>query len=549
MPPENEIWQVEVNGQIYETNFIELTQWIREGAVLRADKVKRGNLRWLEAGRIPKLVNFFNAKDLNIQPEIITTTNPQNQEIFTPNQPENPQTPQTFENPDFSQTQYSQTVQENYAPENQIISQNVINPNACAIHQDTEPYYVCETCTNLFCTACPKTYSSVKCCPLCGALCRPIEQHNVEKEGNYRFQHDISEGFGFSDFGKALSYPFKFKTSLIAGGFMFAFFTLGQSASAIGGIITAFASIFCFMLSNMLTFGILANTVENFSQGKIGTSFMPDFDDFELWNDVIQPFFLSIGVYIVSFGLFVIFVIGGVWYVASSIKQTMPEQSVSTLMPDAQRDLQKDLPKIKQITENINKKTQFADGQIPDEQEIADYQNFVNDEEQEIQEIQSLIDEHRKGQLESVVGKSDESVQAEYKEMFGNLMKIAFPVVILSILGLLWGLFYFPAACLVAGYTRSFTATINPLIGIDTIKRLGFDYIKILAMGLVLLVFSGILTVILSIILMPFDIPLMGNLPAVFFTSFITFYISIVFSVILGFAMYKNTDKFNLFRR
>jgi hypothetical protein len=56
---QQEIWQVEVQGQIYEANFEELTVWIAEGALLREDKVRRGNLRWLEAGKIPALYGFF----------------------------------------------------------------------------------------------------------------------------------------------------------------------------------------------------------------------------------------------------------------------------------------------------------------------------------------------------------------------------------------------------------------------------------------------------------------------------------------------------------
>ena len=56
------------------------------------------------------------------------------------------------------------------------------------------------------------------------------------------------------------------------------------------------------MLANTLTFGILANTVRNMAQGKLGLNFMPSFEEFSLWDDVMHPFFLSIGVYISSFG-------------------------------------------------------------------------------------------------------------------------------------------------------------------------------------------------------------------------------------------------------
>ena len=69
----NEFWQAEVLGQIYETNLSELGQWITEGAVMPTDKVKRGNLRWIEAGKIPLLLPFFNAKESGIEPPPIQT--------------------------------------------------------------------------------------------------------------------------------------------------------------------------------------------------------------------------------------------------------------------------------------------------------------------------------------------------------------------------------------------------------------------------------------------------------------------------------------------
>ncbi len=82
------------------------------------------------------------------------------------------------------------------------------------------------------------------------------------------------------------------------GAILFAVFSFGQSAASIGGMFMMFSALFCVMASNMLTFGILANTVENFSQGKLETNFMPDFDDFSMWDDVVHPFFLSIAAYI-----------------------------------------------------------------------------------------------------------------------------------------------------------------------------------------------------------------------------------------------------------
>ena len=109
-------------------------------------------------------------------------------------------------------------------------------------------------------------------------------------------------------------------------------------------------------------------------------------------------------------------------------------------------------------------------------------------------------------------------------------------------LAAIW-LFYFPAACAVAGYTRTFTAVLNPSVGLDTIKHLGFDYVKILFMCLILAVFTFVISLILGIIFSPFDLPRMGNLPATAVGSLLHFYIWIVFSIILGFALYKNSAR------
>ena len=63
-----EKWQVEVGGEIYEGSFEELTQWIGEGALLPLDKVRRGNLRWIEAQKVPGLRAFFEAKEQGVEP-------------------------------------------------------------------------------------------------------------------------------------------------------------------------------------------------------------------------------------------------------------------------------------------------------------------------------------------------------------------------------------------------------------------------------------------------------------------------------------------------
>lgn len=155
----NEIWQVDAGGQIYETSFEEMTNWIAEGSLLPQDKVRRGNLRWIEAQKVPSLYGFFNAKELGTAPPIVTTTSghsgEESQQVqnfsvnsFPP--------PQNFNEPPPPQLYQELTPQ--------------VSNNFCAIHNDAKAEYHCETCTNYFCRACPNHHI----CPMCGAMCKAL---------------------------------------------------------------------------------------------------------------------------------------------------------------------------------------------------------------------------------------------------------------------------------------------------------------------------------------------------------------------------------------
>jgi hypothetical protein len=574
----NEIWQVDVGGQIYEASFAELAQWVTEGSLLPQDKVRRGNLRWLDAIKVPALYGFFNAKELGIAPPQLLVTTSTNTETaapatetvqvqggnfapatsVSPNEFDSPyQAPPTVVNSPHQaaaptqfdaqssfeeQTNFStQTVYQPNQPAPQSFQPEFTLPpqaNVCVIHTQNEPAYYCDGCGNLFCKGCPTSYGgTVKVCPMCGAMCKPLAAVQEQQKKAVQFHQDLAQGFGFEDFGKALAYPFKFKFSLVAGAIMFMLFTLGQSSSGVGGTFMLAAAGFCMMLANMLTFGVLAHTVENMSQGKLSENFMPSFDDFNILDDVLHPFFLSIGANIVSFGLLIAIIIGGLWY--------MSNQSVEN-HGDKMAEMSKRIQENKEARDDGRI---LPDGTVvpPLDQLTPAQRQAVDDND--IEELQKLLTDQRKADLESVVGKTPETKDREFKQLMGNLATIGIPLLLLAVLALLWGLFYFPAACMVAGYTRSFAATINPMVGIDTIKRMGFDYVKVCLMSLILLfIIPAIIGGILGVILKAFDMPGVGNLPATALGSLFTFYFSVVFSLVLGYALYKNSAKLNLYR-
>ena len=151
------MWQVEANGQVFETSFAEMTTWINEGSLLRIDRVRKGNLRWIEAGKVPSLLAVFNAKEAGepVPPPVITLTH-----LGSPSMPgPTPGNPANFAG----------------WPVTASVSAGPSDTQVCSMHPDAPAVYVCETCSNLFCKACPNSYGgTVKICPFCGAMCNTI---------------------------------------------------------------------------------------------------------------------------------------------------------------------------------------------------------------------------------------------------------------------------------------------------------------------------------------------------------------------------------------
>ncbi len=552
----NEIWQAEVLGQIYDTNFSEMAQWISEGALMPTDKVRRGKLRWLEAGRVPSLVPFFNAKERGEElPQIQTNyTNAEN------HAPEN-----TLENNNFTSaveqipptSSFTNSAEnfptDNFDPHSERNPENM-SSGFCALHSESPAVFYCETCANEFCAECPKRYGgTVRICPMCGALCRQIGAIDAKKEGEIKYRQAASGNFGFAEIAKAFVHPFKFKVSLIFGTLMFMLFTVGQSALGFGGASMGFSALFCFMLANMLAFGIIANTIEKFSQGKTEKNFMPDFEDFNLWDDVLQPFFLTVGIYISSLAPFVLVIALGIFVFGNAVQNDneIGQSNNSPLISNEQKtlnqanEIQKTLANVKKdaaekraITENGLDENQLNNVSI----------NNASSEEKSFSDINKMIAENQKNELESVVGKTTETEQNEYAAIFSQIKNQGAILILLGFASLLWAIFYFPAACAVAGYTKSLSATVNPVYGIEFIKNTGADYFKILSVFVVLL-FAGIFfNAILQVTLSPFDLPALGNIPATAIAGLYTFYATIVFSCLLGYAAYKNADKLGIYR-
>ena len=323
-----------------------------------------------------------------------------------------------------------------------------------------------------------------------------------------------------------------------------------------GGIFMIVGGIFSGMSANALTFGVLSNTIDKFIQGKFDENFMPDFDDFELWENVIHPFFLSIAAYVSSFGPFLLTLAIGFYLVTSAVNS-----QIDSYKSDLERipgtpvyngrvlvDQSGDVKKVLQGIDEKQRERIAGMDTLGDGETAAEPTPFVDEESRKQEALWAEVTESRKQTLESALGKTAETRAQEDAETIKAFLGLAAPLVVLGFITFVWGLIFFPAACAVAGYSKSFLATINPLVGLDTMRRLGVDYLKILAMGFLLLVALLIVSGVLGAIFSAFDLPMVGNLPATALAALFTFYLAAVFSCILGYALYKRADRLGLLR-
>ncbi len=545
--PEN--WQVEVDGNIYETDFAGLTQWIAESSLLPEDKVRSGNAVWVEAKNVPQLTLYFAGKPPLVSENAATTStnfNPGeagNQTNTTVNQavPANfgsaaPNTTTGFASPYHSEPEpdpAAQAVMPAAAPK---------GAKNCVVHPEKQAQFACRQCLNLFCEDCPRTIARVKLCPQCGDMCNLIGAPKVIKSANDsrpfsnsdKFDRSaVSQDFTWADFKTAWSYPFKFPVALILGGIVSALFSfgiyLGLATTMVGGLFPGLMTMLvCGVVSISIIYGCATKAVNQVAYGNTNETFMPDTEDFSIWNTILQPCFLGLGTCLISWG--------PVLLVGILIFKT-----VSGVMGDVSREMAATNPPPQKQNMLIQPDEEFAPR---DALQTEIEGNSRQSEANAIRRIQDLSKTAKAAPMSFGAAKSPDEVQGEMTgAIMGKLAGRMIPLILLLGLAALWGMFYFPTALTVAGYTESIGSTMNPLVGFDTMRRMGRNYFRAFGTYLLLLVFSLFIYFGVSIVTAPLAAMGLGNAPAQFFGNIISFYLYIVTACIFGLALYRSHEK------
>jgi len=187
-------------------------------------------------------------------------------------------------------------------------------------------------------------------------------------------------------------------------------------------------------------FGCIAHVINQVAYGKLDQSFLPDLSAFSLWDDLICPLGLGIGITIVTWGPAI--VIGVVFVFGVMSGRVRPRlQQTSTVRPFESEEMQTltDSQCRSQKGRSRKQKTESAAPWLSDGPGDA-----------------------------KITGAPWES--ASRYEGHLELPSHGAGALAFFLLSVAWAIFYYPMALTVAGYTESFGSVINPLVGLDTIR-------------------------------------------------------------------------------
>ena len=490
-PTEN--WQANLNGKIIETDLDTLVSWVADGRLTSENRVRKGNLNWIAAGRVPALRGHFQASE-NLAGD--------------PSGPKRELARQTVSVP---QSQ-PQQVKEEKPPV--VHDSGETTSSNCRRHPEKLGEYICRVCQAVFCAQCPEFVGSsrIPTCPLCGDLCLPLADR-PELDSRQLPKTPMESHFGWSALEKALRYPFRFPAALIMAACGYGFLQLGGVVGMRSGLMAA-------MLANGLLFGCLAQVVKQIAWGRFESSFLGGFDSFSIWDNAIRPTLFGFGVLLVTFGpllLLLVALMSG-WLGNTS-----------------------DLPLTPARLESQARQQGISGDEL---------KTLINSEnpEKDVEVMKKLNQLRPANQAQEMVKeKTPQSPEEKLFPLAGQFLTGAPGWLLgLFLLALLWSIAYYPMALIVAGYSEDLGSLLNPMVGLDTIRRMGEVYLKVFLMYLGVQGIGFGLGRLLSVATQSMTLPLMGNLPDRILNGIITFYSSLAVAYLLGMALHDRAAELNI---
>jgi hypothetical protein len=316
-----------------------------------------------------------------------------------------------------------------------------------------------------------------------------------------------ASGFGFGDLATAIQYPLNHKVALLAGALIYGVLLVGGFWAS--------------LVAGMIMFGCVSHAISQVAWGRLHRSFMPDFSEFHPWDDLVMPIVLGLGITLVTWGPVIALVLALLFGVVRG-------PGLPSVVPGH------DMAASAQST-----------GPTPDDLEVL---LDPNADPKKLEEANKKLQQLRPGAeiAKEAERSKQENAPGAGLQMLLPLLGAGLFLVFLFLLGFAWAIFYYPMALTVAGYTQSFLAVLNPLVGLDTIRRMGSTYFKAFGMVLIVEVASIVVGVVIAVVTSPFNMPFVGNFPGNFMSGAAVFYFNLVIACVLGLSLFKSADRLGI---
>ena len=334
---------------------------------------------------------------------------------------------------------------------------------------------MCSQCGKGWCTECVQHHGTATICPDCDALCvKTAEKEAAERVARQR-RRPLRE-----ELGTVFSYPLRDPMAYIMMAVVVGVFSVAAKVAAFGGLI---AIVFYYGLLYAYAF----TAINRVSAGNT-TDFMPNISDI---TDLLKQVFLGLAAMIVSIGPLILLIVLGLGAALAMIggagggEPAFDEAGTPPEFREMLREQGMSEEEIAEIEESYG--TEFEEGDDP---------------------------------------YSDAGVSAAAIGT-GIGVLVAFPF------AALWALLYSPIALIAAAISQSFFATLNPITGIDAIRRMGSIYWEAWLIYTGIVIVGGLAASILGIV------PLLGT----FLAAFVEAYSFLCFGCLLGFAVFKRAKE------
>jgi hypothetical protein len=353
----------------------------------------------------------------------------------------------------------------------------------CASHADRPSEAVCTTCGKGWCTDCLRRQGTAAICASCDALCVPAAERDAREARDRQRARPLVE-----EIGTVLRYPFTDVTAFVAFAVVVGVFAVLASIAAFGGG-------FGILFSQGLLYAYAFTAINRVSAGDMG-GFMPEIGDLA---DLAGPVRVGVAALLISSGPLV--ALSFLYSPADVVQALVGERASALVEPTPEPSAEPTLsPSVAALLEDDSGESGVGEGE---------------------------------GDVESDGGLEAAAEPDEAEPTEPLVPAWAFGAFALA---LLWKLLYSPIALVAGGISRSFLKTLNPLVGLDAIRRMGSTYWAAMAL------YTAIAVVEFAVAAMLGLVPFAGG----FLRAFVQSYSYLAIGCLLGLAVFKKAPELGL---